>query len=133
MRLHRLRLLNFRQHADTDLVFGPGITGIIGPNGSGKTTLLEAIAWAIYGNAAARGDRESIRNLRAKARSSVRGEMEVGVGAPGRRQMLPDTLREFLGRRPLDADLDRDQFVRLGVEYLDRVGAEGAEGRGGSG
>ncbi|PYO15992.1 MAG: hypothetical protein DMD31_03490 [Gemmatimonadetes bacterium] len=48
MRLHRLHLLNFRQHADTDLVFGPGITGIIGPNGSGKTTLLEAIAWAIY-------------------------------------------------------------------------------------
>src|SRR5205809_985739 len=81
MRLHRLRLLNFRQHADTDLVLGPGITGIIGPNGSGKTTLLEAIAWAIYGNAAARGDKESIRNLRAKPRSSVRVEMEFGVGA----------------------------------------------------
>ena len=29
MRLHRLRLRNFRQHADTELVFGPGITGII--------------------------------------------------------------------------------------------------------
>src|SRR2546425_36503 len=81
MRLHRLRLLNFRQHADTDLVLGPGITGIIGPNGSGKTTLLEAIAWAIYGNVAARGDKDSIRNLRAKARSSVRVEMEFGVGA----------------------------------------------------
>ena len=81
MRLHRLRLRNFRQHADTELVFGPGITGIIGPNGSGKTTLLEAIAWAIYGNVAARGDKESIRNLRAKARSSVRVEMEFGVGA----------------------------------------------------
>src|SRR2546422_8878515 len=81
MRLHRLRLLNFRQHADTYLVLGPGITGIIGPNGSGKTTLLEAIAWAIYGNVAARGDKDSIRNLRAKARSSVRVEMEFGVGA----------------------------------------------------
>jgi len=56
MRLHRLRLLNFRQHADTELVLGPGITGIIGPNGSGKTTLLEAMAWAIYGNVAARGE-----------------------------------------------------------------------------
>src|SRR5207253_3077005 len=81
MRLHRLRLRNFRQHADTELVFGPGITGIIGPNGSGKTTLLEAMAWAIYGNVAARGDKDSIRNLRAKARSSVRVEMEFGVGA----------------------------------------------------
>src|SRR5204863_108724 len=47
----------------------------------GKTTLLEAIAWAIYGNVAARGDKESIRNLRGKARSSVRVEMEFGVGA----------------------------------------------------
>src|SRR5207249_11618487 len=81
MKLHRLRLVNFRQHADTEIVFGDGITGIIGPNGSGKTSLLEAIAWAIYGNAAARGDKDSIRNFRAKARSSVRVELEFGVGA----------------------------------------------------
>src|SRR5206468_10560580 len=49
MQLLRLRLVNFRQHDDTELEFGPGITGIIGPNGSGKTTILEAIAWALYG------------------------------------------------------------------------------------
>ncbi|MBI2404161.1 MAG: AAA family ATPase, partial [Gemmatimonadetes bacterium] len=42
MRLHRLKLVNFRQHVDSDLTFGPGITAIIGPNGAGKTTLLEA-------------------------------------------------------------------------------------------
>src|SRR2546422_4698252 len=81
MRLHRLRLVNFRQYADSEIVVGPGITGIIGPNGSGKLTLLEAIAWAIYGNPAARGDKEGIRNLRAKARSSVRVELEFGLGA----------------------------------------------------
>ncbi len=81
MKLHRLRLVNFRQHADTEIAFGDGITGIIGPNGSGKTSLLEAIAWAIYGNAAARGDKDSIRNLRAKARASVRVELEFGLGS----------------------------------------------------
>ena len=81
MQLHRLKLLNFRQHADTDVVFGPGITAIIGPNGSGKTTLLEAIAWAFYGNPAARGSRESIRWNRAPARSSVRVEVEFSLGA----------------------------------------------------
>src|SRR2546428_343323 len=81
MRLHRLRLVNFRQYADSDIVVGPGITGIVGPNGSGKSTLLEAIAWAIYGNPAARGDKDGIRNLRAKARSSVRVELEFGLGA----------------------------------------------------
>src|SRR5256886_5173850 len=81
MRLHRMRLVNFRQYADSEIVVGPGITGIIGPNGSGKSTLLEEIAWAIYGNLAARGDKEGIRNLRAKPRSSVRVELEFGLGA----------------------------------------------------
>ena len=67
MQLHRLKLQNFRQHADTEIVFGPGLTAIIGPNGAGKTTLLEGIAWAFYGNPAARGSRESIRWNRAPA------------------------------------------------------------------
>ena len=80
MRLHRLRLTNFRQHRDTDLEFGPGLTGIIGQNGAGKSTLLEAIAWAIYGMDAARGNRDSIRWRRAKPRSEVRVELEFGLG-----------------------------------------------------
>jgi exonuclease SbcC len=80
VKLHRLRLVNFRQHADTEIAFGDGVTGIIGPNGSGKTSLLEAIAWAIYGNPAARGDKDSIRNLRAKARAPMRVELEFSLG-----------------------------------------------------
>ncbi|HMC19853.1 MAG TPA: SMC family ATPase, partial [Gemmatimonadales bacterium] len=81
MELHRLHLVNFRQHADTELEFGPGITGIFGPNGSGKTTLLEAIAWAIYGAQAVRGDKESIRRLGAKGRAGVEVELEFRLGA----------------------------------------------------
>ncbi|MFI5206886.1 MAG: AAA family ATPase [Gemmatimonadales bacterium] len=80
MRIDRLRLVNFRQHRDTDIELGPGLTGIIGPNGAGKTTLLEAIAWAIYGNKAARGGRDSIRWRRAKPRSEVRVELIFTLG-----------------------------------------------------
>ena len=80
MRLHALRLQNFRQHADTRITFGDGLTGIIGANGSGKTTLLEAIAWALYGNAAARGTRDSIRWNRAPARAAVRVELDFELG-----------------------------------------------------
>ena len=81
MELRRLRLVNFRQHADTEIEFGQGITGIFGPNGSGKTTILEGIAWAIYGVQAVRGDKDSIRRLGAKGRDSVDVELEFRLGA----------------------------------------------------
>ena len=45
-------------------------------------------------------------------------------GAPGRRQTLPETVRDFLEHRPLDADLDRAEFVRLGVDYVEQAGGE---------
>ncbi len=80
MRLNSLALSNFRQHADTRIDFDAGVTGIIGPNGSGKSTILEAIAWAIYGNAAARGTRETIRFHRAGARAAVRVELDFDLG-----------------------------------------------------
>ncbi len=79
MRLHRLRLENFRQHRDTDLFFRPGLTGVIGPNGAGKSTLLEAIAWAIYGAPAARGTNDTIRFLRAEGKAPVRVDLELGL------------------------------------------------------
>ena len=81
MRLLRLRLMNFRQHAESEIEFQEGLTGIIGPNGAGKSTLLEAIAWAIYGMDAARGKRESIRWRRARARAEVKVELEFRLGA----------------------------------------------------
>ena len=76
MRITRLHLQNFRQHADSTLEFDDGLTGIIGPNGAGKSTILEAIAWALYGNAAARGNRDSIRFARAAPRQPVRVELD---------------------------------------------------------
>ncbi len=79
MKLARLRLTNFRQHADTDIEFGTGLTGIIGPNGAGKSTILEAIAWALYGGNTARGGNESLRFNRAPARSPVRVELEFSL------------------------------------------------------
>ncbi|HEY0930831.1 MAG TPA: SMC family ATPase [Gemmatimonas sp.] len=76
MRLDSLHLVNFRQHADTRIEFASGLTGIIGPNGSGKSTILEAIAWALYGNSAARGNKDSIRRLSAEdTRAPVRVEL----------------------------------------------------------
>jgi DNA repair exonuclease SbcCD nuclease subunit len=45
----------------------------------------------------------------------------VGLGAPGRRQTLPELVRDFLASRPLPAEIDREAFVRLGQELMDSV------------
>jgi DNA repair protein SbcC/Rad50 len=79
VRLNSLHLVNFRQHADTRIEFDLGLTGIIGPNGAGKSTVLEAIAWALYGQSAVRGTRDSIRNVRAGARAPVRVELDFDL------------------------------------------------------
>ncbi|HEY6947423.1 MAG TPA: SMC family ATPase, partial [Gemmatimonadales bacterium] len=81
MQIHRLRLRNFRQHEDTELALGAGLTGVIGPNGAGKTTLLEGIAWAMYGMPAARGSRDTIRRRGAPPRAHVEVELEFSLGA----------------------------------------------------
>src|SRR5438270_8308171 len=80
MRLNTLRLTNFRQHVDTFVSFDTGLTGIIGANGSGKSTLLEAIAWALYGQDAARGKKETLRSLRAGPNARVKVELDFELG-----------------------------------------------------
>lgn len=44
-----------------------------------------------------------------------------GMGAPGRRQTLPELVSSYLEGRPLPAELDRAAFVRLGRELMDTV------------
>ena len=80
MQLQSLKLINFRQHQHTELTLGPGLVAVIGVNGSGKTTLLEAIAWALYGTAAVRGLRDSIKRRGAGARDRVEVELTFRLG-----------------------------------------------------
>ncbi|MEO5618841.1 MAG: AAA family ATPase, partial [Candidatus Eisenbacteria bacterium] len=48
MFLHRLEIQGFKSFVDkTRLVFGDGITGVIGPNGCGKTNVSDAIRWVM--------------------------------------------------------------------------------------
>jgi DNA repair exonuclease SbcCD nuclease subunit len=52
----------------------------------------------------------------------------VGMGAPGRRQTLPELVRAYLARRPLPAEVDRDAFVQAGAALIDAVEREFASG-----
>lgn len=42
-------------------------------------------------------------------------------GAPMRRQPLPEIVKTFLAERLLESDIPREDFVRVGLEYLDRA------------
>jgi DNA repair protein SbcD/Mre11 len=53
---------------------------------------------------------------------------QVGVGAPGRRQTLPGLVEGYLEKRPLPAELDRREFVALGVELVETAERELASG-----
>jgi len=45
-------------------------------------------------------------------------QRSTGVGAPGRRQTLPEMVGDFLAQRTLPPDLERDRFVQEGVALL---------------
>lgn len=91
--------------------------------------VVRLLIWNVTRSTARDLDHAALRAYKARALNfqlDIRRPEEhrlVGVGAPGQRQTLPETVREFLGRRPLDADLDRPTFVRLGVEYVEASAA----------
>lgn len=65
MYLQALQLENYRRFEFAQTDFPDGLVGIIGNNGAGKSSLMEAIAWALYGNEAARTGKDEIKRITA--------------------------------------------------------------------
>ncbi len=64
MQITRLRLLGFKSFVEpTELIIGPGLTGVVGPNGCGKSNLLEALRWVM--------GETSYKSMRASAMDDV--------------------------------------------------------------
>jgi DNA repair protein SbcD/Mre11 len=107
------------------------IAGLAGGIAESVTRLL---VWNVPRHVAHGLDHGALRGLRAQAlhfqldlRRPEPAQRTVGMGAPGTRTPLPDLVAEYLGRRPLDADLDRARLVALGREYLEKVERADAE------
>jgi len=94
--------------------------------------IVRLLVWDVDRTVARDLDHAAIREYKARALNfhldlrrpeSQRGAGSV-AGAGVRRQTLTETVRDFLGRRPLDAELNRESFVKLGVDYLESVARE---------
>ena len=79
-------------------------------------------------------DHTAIRALKAEAlhlQLDVRrpeASRETGVGAPGRRQTLPEMVRAYLAHRALPASVDRERFVSIGAELVESAEREAPAG-----
>ena len=64
MRIKKLEIAGFKSFADkARLIFGEGITGVVGPNGCGKSNVVDAIRWCM--------GEMSAKHLRGKAMQDV--------------------------------------------------------------
>jgi DNA repair exonuclease SbcCD nuclease subunit len=134
-----------RRHIDLPSISGAGLNAkeldaqIAERVGSAKIDdqIVRLLVWDVDRAVARDLDHAAIRGYKARALNfqldlrrpeAQRNITSVGPGA--KRQTLSETVRDFLGRRPLDAELNRETFVTLGVEYLEAAGR--AEGEGGS-
>jgi exonuclease SbcD len=95
--------------------------------GGVEDRIVRLRVWNIPRHVARELDHPGIRALKSAAlhfqldlrRPEIR--RTVGMGAPGRRQTLPELVRGYLEQRPLPAELDRETFVRLGESLMDAV------------
>lgn len=90
MQLIELQVEHFRQYESAVIGFDTGITAIIGANGAGKTTLIEAIAWALYGADAKRGDNSTLNPIWTSGNTRPRVTLIFELG--GKRYRVIRTL-----------------------------------------
>ncbi len=88
--IHRLHLVNWKSHADSEITFSGGTNVIVGINGAGKSSILEAILFALYGELPGGATYEKI--MRRGAPRDARGIVELELDVNGKRITI---YREF--------------------------------------
>lgn len=106
--IKKMKLHNYRQHADTLIEFVPGINTIVGKNGSGKSTISEAIEFALFG---AKTLRDSAKGYIRDGASDGSAVVVFDVG--------PNTYT--VGRNSRDAEARKNG--ELDAKYKDNVSA----------
>ena len=140
-RVHFRPIKPVRQHIDLEPIQGAGLTAkqldakIAAAVEQAKPAIdgnvVRLLVWDVARATAHDLDHPAIRGYKARALHfqldlrRPQSHYQTATGAPSRRQTLPETLRDFLSRRLLDADIPRDEFVRTGVAYLEQTARDG--------
>ena len=114
MRLTKLELHGFKSFADnTQLVFEPGVTAIVGPNGCGKSNVSDAVRW-VLGEQRARLMRgakmDEVLFQGSSARRAV-NVAEVSLHFSNDEGILPVPFKEVVITRRLSRSGDSDYFL----------------------
>ncbi len=133
MFLYKLEIQGFKSFCDrTDLLFGDGITGVIGPNGCGKTNVSDAIRWVLGEQSAKQLRGDSMEDVIFNGCPSRKplGMAEVHVTFKNDRGILPTEFSEvtisrrvfrsgvseyFLNKAPCRLRDIRDLFFDTGM------------------
>jgi chromosome segregation protein len=133
MFLQKLELQGFKSFVDkTEILFGGGITGVIGPNGCGKTNVSDAIRWVMGEQSARqlRGDSMEDVIFNGSPKRKPLGLAEVHLTLKNDRGILPTEYSEvtisrrvfrsgmseyFLNKTPCRLKDIRDLFFDTGM------------------
>ena len=93
MELESIRLRGFRNYAELDAAFVPGVNLVLGDNAQGKTNLLEAVTYLSTGRAFRTRKEQELIQFGADF-----ADLEADVLAKNREKTLRAVL--FTGRKP---------------------------------
>lgn len=97
--LKRVEITGFKSFADmTNIEFGQGITGIVGPNGCGKSNIGDAVRWVL--------GEQSAKQLRGDNMQDV-----IFKGAEGRKPLSYCEVALVFDNTNREFDLDYDEVV----------------------
>jgi exonuclease SbcD len=114
--------------AELDRAIGDRVAGV---DGGIDGQIVRQVVYDVARLTARDLDHAAIRDYKTRAlhyRLDARrpaSPRAIGVGSPGRRQTLPEMLREYLRARPLPPEVARERLVALGEQFLED--AEAAE------
>src|SRR5215467_5827021 len=134
-RLEKLEISGFKSFADrTTVLFGEGITCVVGPNGCGKSNIAEAISWVL--------GEQSAKSLRGGKMEDVifagtRDRKPLGMAEVSITLIDPDAYiggpllkePEVIVDNELDTDWDEDKLREQRATEVEEIIAESQPGQ----